>query len=103
MASLIRIFEAGTTSDANLREHVVDGRGQVSSWLADSADGNGLRSLSPELYWRTLESANPAYDVTEKKSLEGWALEKSFKSVKGVVVDASELRPLDEMRSTRSG
>ena len=38
-----------------------------------------------QIYWYTLESTNPAYDVMEKKSLEDWLLEKSFKSVHGVV------------------
>jgi len=38
-----------------------------------------------QIYWYTLESTNPAYDVMEKKSLEDWVLEKSFKGVTGVV------------------
>jgi len=38
-----------------------------------------------QIYWYTLESTNPSYDVMEKKSLEDWFLEKSFKGVKGVV------------------
>jgi cobalt-zinc-cadmium resistance protein CzcA len=38
-----------------------------------------------QIYWYTLESTNPAYDVMEKKSLEDWTLEKDFKSVPGVV------------------
>jgi len=38
-----------------------------------------------QIYWYTLESTNPAFDVMEKKSLEDWTLEKSFKGVNGVV------------------
>jgi cobalt-zinc-cadmium resistance protein CzcA len=38
-----------------------------------------------QIYWYTLESTNPVYDVMEKKSLEDWTLEKDFKSVPGVV------------------
>jgi cobalt-zinc-cadmium resistance protein CzcA len=38
-----------------------------------------------QIYWYTLESTNPAFDVMEKKSLEDWTLEKSFKGVQGVV------------------
>src|ERR1700679_2558511 len=38
-----------------------------------------------QIYWYTLESTNPDYDVMEKKSLEDWTLEKDFKGVKGVV------------------
>jgi cobalt-zinc-cadmium resistance protein CzcA len=38
-----------------------------------------------QIYWYTVDSSNPAYDVMEKKSIEDWTLEKSFKSVPGVV------------------
>jgi cobalt-zinc-cadmium resistance protein CzcA len=38
-----------------------------------------------QIFWYTLESTNPSYDVMEKKSLEDWTLEKDFKSVQGVV------------------
>jgi cobalt-zinc-cadmium resistance protein CzcA len=38
-----------------------------------------------QIFWYTLESTNPSYDVMEKKSLEDWTLEKSFKGVTGVV------------------
>ena len=38
-----------------------------------------------QIYWYTVESTNPAYDAMEKKSLEDWTLEKSFKQVPGVV------------------
>jgi cobalt-zinc-cadmium resistance protein CzcA len=38
-----------------------------------------------QIYWYTLHSTNPAYDVMELKSLEDWVLEKQFKSVPNVV------------------
>lgn len=38
-----------------------------------------------QIYWYTVESTNPAYDAMEKKSLEDWTLEKTFKQVPGVV------------------
>jgi cobalt-zinc-cadmium resistance protein CzcA len=38
-----------------------------------------------QIFWYTVESSNPSFDVMEKKSLEDWVLEKSFKGVKGVV------------------
>jgi heavy metal efflux system protein len=38
-----------------------------------------------QIYWYTVESTNPEYDVMEKKSIEDWTLEKDFKSVQGVV------------------
>jgi heavy metal efflux system protein len=84
LSSLMLIFEDGTTSDVN-REHVVERLGQVS--LPENLTPQMGTDWSPvgQIYWYTLESTNPAYDVMEKKSLEDWLLEKSFKSVKGVV------------------
>src|ERR1700689_5304516 len=38
-----------------------------------------------QIYWFTLKSTNPQYDVMELKSLEDWVLEKQFKSVMNVV------------------
>src|ERR1035437_8249009 len=49
-----------------------------------------------QIYWYTLESTNPSYDVMEKKSLEDWTLEKSFKGVTGVVDVASFGGPTKE-------
>lgn len=42
-----------------------------------------------QVYWYTIESKNPNYDVMEQKSLEDWVLEKQFKSVPNVVDVAS--------------
>ena len=84
LSSLMLIFDDGTTSDVN-REHVMERLGQVS--LPANLTPQMGTDWSPvgQIYWYTLESTNPAYDVMEKKSLEDWLLEKSFKGVKGVV------------------
>jgi cobalt-zinc-cadmium resistance protein CzcA len=84
LSSLMLIFDDNSTSDVN-REHVVERLGQVS--LPANLVPQMGTDWSPvgQIYWYTLESTNPAYDVMEKKSLEDWLLEKSFKSVKGVV------------------
>jgi cobalt-zinc-cadmium resistance protein CzcA len=42
-----------------------------------------------QIYFFTLRSTNPRYDVMELKSLEDWVVEKSFKSVPNVVDVAS--------------
>src|SRR5271163_4077286 len=42
-----------------------------------------------QIYFFTLRSTNPQYDVMELKSLEDWVIEKSFKSVPNVVDVAS--------------
>src|SRR5271168_187378 len=38
-----------------------------------------------QIYFFTLESTNPKYDVMELKSLEDWVIEKNFKAVPNVV------------------
>lgn len=42
-----------------------------------------------QIYFFTLHSTNPAYDVMELKSLEDWVVEKNFKAVPNVVDVAS--------------
>src|SRR6202522_3952963 len=46
-------------------------------------------SPAGQIYFFTLHSTNPAYDVMELKSLEDWTIEKNFKSVPNVVDVAS--------------
>jgi len=42
-----------------------------------------------QIYFFTLESTNPEYDVMELKSLEDWVVEKNFKAVPNIVDVAS--------------
>ncbi|MDE3186737.1 MAG: efflux RND transporter permease subunit [Acidobacteriota bacterium] len=84
LSSLMLIFDDNSTSDMN-REHVLERLNQVS--LPNGLVPQMGTDWSPvgQIYWYTLESTNPAYDVMEKKSLEDWTLEKAFKGVTGVV------------------
>ena len=84
LSSLMLIFDDNSTSDIN-REHVLERLSQVN--LPGGLVPQMGTDWSPvgQIYWYTLESTNPAYDVMEKKSLEDWLLEKSFKGVNGVV------------------
>src|SRR6202030_738321 len=41
------------------------------------------------IYWYTLKSSNPTYDVMELKSLQDWVIAKYLKSVPDVVDDSS--------------
>ena len=84
LSSLMLIFDDDSTSDVN-REHVLERLSQVN--LPNNLAPQMGTDWSPvgQIYWYTLESTNPAYDVMEKKSLEDWTLEKSFKGVNGVV------------------
>jgi heavy metal efflux system protein len=38
-----------------------------------------------QIYWYTVRSTNPKYDLTELRSIEDWTLEKEFKSVPNIV------------------
>jgi cobalt-zinc-cadmium resistance protein CzcA len=84
LSSLMLIFDDDSTSDMN-REHVLERLSQVSLPAGLVPQMGTDWSPVGQIYWYTLESTNPAYDVMEKKSLEDWTLEKSFKSVNGVV------------------
>jgi cobalt-zinc-cadmium resistance protein CzcA len=41
------------------------------------------------IYWYTIQSSNPAYDVMELKSIQDWIISKYMKSVPDVVDDSS--------------
>jgi len=95
LSSLMLIFDDDSTSDVN-REHVLE-RLSMVSLPANLVPQMGT-DWSPvgQIYWYTLESTNPSYDVMEKKALEDWFIEKSFKSVTGVVDVASFGGPTKE-------
>ena len=95
LSSLMLIFDDDSTSDVN-REHVLE-RLSMVALPANLVPQMGT-DWSPvgQIYWYTLESTNPSYDVMEKKSLEDWTLEKSFKGVAGVVDVASFGGPTKE-------
>ena len=84
LSSVMLIFDDGTTSDVN-REHVLERLSQVN--LPANLVPQMGTDWSPvgQIYWYSVESTNPAYDVMERKAIEDWLLEKSFKSVPGVV------------------
>jgi cobalt-zinc-cadmium resistance protein CzcA len=84
LSSLMLIFDDNSTSDVN-REHVLERLSQVNLPAGLTPQMGTDWSPVGQIYWYTVESTNPAYDVMEKKSLEDWTLEKSFKGVNGVV------------------
>ncbi len=46
-------------------------------------------SPAGQIYWYTLESTNPQYDVMEMKSIADWVLQKQYKNVPHVVDQAT--------------
>src|SRR5262252_4777308 len=84
LSSLMLIFDDESKSDTN-RQHALERLQQVNLPANLTPQMGADWSPVGQIYWYTLESTNPSYDVMEKKSLEDWTLEKNFKSVVGVV------------------
>ncbi len=82
------IFEDGSENAWN-RERVLERLAQVT--LPPGVNPQMGTDWSPvgQIYFFTLTSTNPKYDVMELKSLEDWVVEKNFKSVPDVVDVAS--------------
>jgi cobalt-zinc-cadmium resistance protein CzcA len=81
ISSLMMIFDDDSSSDVN-REHVLERLNQVTLPAGLVPQMGTDWSPVGQIYWYTLESTNPSFDVMEKKSLQDWTLEKSFMAVR---------------------
>ena len=88
LSSVTMIFDDESQNDAN-RAKVVERITQVS--LPAGLQPQMGTDWSPvgQIYFFTLRSSNPKYDVMELKTLEDWVVERAFKSVPNVVDVAS--------------
>ena len=88
LSSVTMIFDDESQDDAN-RAKVVERITQVS--LPAGLQPQIGTDWSPvgQIYFFTLHSTNPKYDVMELKTLEDWVVERAFKSVPNVVDVAS--------------
>jgi heavy metal efflux system protein len=84
LSSLMLIFDDQSQNDWN-RQKVLERLSQLN--LPNSLQPQIGADFSPvgQIYWYTLRSANPKYDLMDLKSIEDWTLEKQFKSVPNVV------------------
>jgi cobalt-zinc-cadmium resistance protein CzcA len=84
LSSVMLIFDDGSDNDWN-RQKVLERLSQVT--LPNGLTPQMGTDWSPvgQIFWYTLKSTNPKYDLMELKSLEDWTLEKQFKSVPNVV------------------
>jgi heavy metal efflux system protein len=84
LSSVMLIFDDNSQNDWN-RQKVLERLSQVS--LPNNLQPQMGTDWSPvgQIYWYTLKSTNPKYDLMELKSIEDWTLEKQFKSVPNVV------------------
>jgi cobalt-zinc-cadmium resistance protein CzcA len=78
------IFDDDSENDWN-RQKVLERLSQVT--LPNGLQPQMGTDWSPvgQIYWYTLKSTNPKYDLMELKSIQDWTLEKHFKSVPNVV------------------
>ena len=86
LSFVIMIFDDSSVNDWN-RQKVLERLTQVNL-----PNGQNLQpqigtdwSTTGQIYWYTLRSTNPRYDLMELRSLEDWVLLKQFKSVPNVV------------------
>jgi heavy metal efflux system protein len=88
LSSLTLVFDDDSENDWN-RQKVLERMAQVT--LPPGLQPQMGTDWSPvgQIFWYTLRSTNPQYDVMDLKSLEDWVLEKQFKSVPNVVDVAS--------------
>src|ERR1700720_3908030 len=84
LSSVMLIFDDNSQNDWN-RQKVLERLSQVM--LPNGLQPQMGTDWSPvgQIYWYTLRSTNPKYDMMELKSIEDWTLEKQFKSVANVV------------------
>jgi len=86
LSYVIMIFDDSSVNDWN-RQKVLERLTQVNL-----PPGQNLQpqigtdwSTTGQIYWYTLRSTNPRYDLMELRSIEDWVLLKQFKSVPDVV------------------
>ncbi|MGD0222079.1 MAG: CusA/CzcA family heavy metal efflux RND transporter [Terriglobia bacterium] len=86
LSFVIMIFDDSSVNDWN-RQKVLERLTQVNL-----PPGQNLQpqigtdwSTTGQIYWYTIRSTNPRYDLMELRSIEDWVLLKQFKSVPNVV------------------
>ncbi len=84
LSSVMLIFDDDSVNDWN-RQKVLERLSQVS--LPGNLQPQIGSDYSPvgQIYWYTISSTNPNFDLMEQKSLQDWVLEKEFKSIPNVV------------------
>ncbi|HXX15085.1 MAG TPA: CusA/CzcA family heavy metal efflux RND transporter [Candidatus Eremiobacteraceae bacterium] len=82
------IFDDDSSNDWD-RQKTLEKLAQVS--LPPGISGGIGPDYSPvgQVYWYTVESTNPGYDLMELKSLQDWVISKYIRSVPDVVDDSS--------------
>jgi len=84
LSSVMLVFDDASDNDWN-RSKALERLSEVT--LPENLQPQIGTDYSPvgQIYWYSLKSTNPEYDLMELKALEDWVLEKQFKSVPNVV------------------
>ncbi len=83
--STVEMVFGEETTDFENRERVLERLSQVTLPAGVVPQMGTDWSPVGQIYFYTLESTNPEYDVMNLKTLETWSIEKNLKSVPGVV------------------
>jgi heavy metal efflux system protein len=83
--STVELVFGEDTTDFENREHVLERLSQVTLPPGVSPQMGTDWSPVGQIYFYTVRSSNPAYDVMNLKTLETWVIEKNMKSVPGIV------------------
>src|SRR5271163_2200547 len=84
LSSITLIFDDESSNDSN-RQKTLERLAQVTLPANLQPQMGTVWSPVGQIYFYTLHTTNPKYDVMDLKSLEDWTLEKQFKSVPNVV------------------
>jgi len=84
LSSVMLIFDDESVNDWN-RQKALERLSQVVLPAGLTPQMGTDWSPVGQIFWYTLRSTNPKYDLMELKSIEDWTLEKQFKSVPNVV------------------
>ena len=84
LSSVMLIFDDESSNDWN-RQKALERLSAVTLPAGITPQMGTDWSPVGQIYWYTLKSTNPKYDLMELKSIEDWTLEKQFKSVPNVV------------------
>src|ERR1022692_2312442 len=84
LSFVLLVFDDQSDNDWN-RQKVLERLSQVSLPEGLQPQMGTDWGLVGQIYWYTLRSTNPKYDLMELRSIEDWTLLKEFKSVPNVV------------------
>jgi cobalt-zinc-cadmium resistance protein CzcA len=84
LSFVLMIFDDQSNNDWN-RQKVLERLSQVTLPNGVQSQMGTDWSTVGQIYWYTLRSTNPKYDLMELRSIEDWTLLKEFKSIPNVV------------------